>query len=633
MKVEIYIAAHKNFEQIFDKTFIPIHVGSEESKDDFCPTKDSSGENISNKNDTFCELTALYWIWKNTKNQDFVGLLHYRRHLNFSFSKKKENEWGVVEYPIIDQRYISENSLDHYGVLACLEDNDIILPQKWDVRNAGSTSMLDHYQRGKHHHINDYLQCLNIIKEKYPEYYPFVSKVNDSTDGYFTNIFIVRREIFDKYCSWVFDILFELEKRIDISDYSVQEKRVFGYISEWILNIFIEKLKHDNKNIKIKELQRTFVKNPSPMVYPKPNFKDKNVPIVLSFNDNYAPYAGVLIKSIINNSEKNKNYDIFIYDGGISSLNKNYINSISSGIDNLQITYLNVEPIFSKYDLYSHSHFSIEMYYRLYIPDIFRNFDRVIYIDSDTLVRKDISSLLDIDLNGKSIAAVRDCVMQGFVKYKVLSNKETHSLETKDYLKFYLGIENNNSYFQSGVLIFDIKKACTKIEEIHKILLSGKKYWFPDQDILNKVYNNDVFYLDPKWNVYHGNGDIETFFRDLPENISNVYFNSRKNPFIIHFAGPRKPWNFYKIDFAEYFWAVARETPWYESLVLNIVHNNNSNKIDNKTIEEIARRVVNEKIIGIRDVMRALATPFAPLGSVRRSVLRKIFNILRKPFV
>ncbi|OUJ12275.1 DUF4422 domain-containing protein [Acetobacter okinawensis] len=630
MKIELYIAAHKNFEQSFDDTFIPIHVGSKSSSNDFCPIKDCTGENISEKNDTFCELTALYWMWKNTQNQDFIGLLHYRRHLNFSFSRKRSNEWGVIEYPVIDERYILENSLDHHGVLTCIDDNDIILPEKWDVRNAGSTSMLDHYQRGKYQHLDDYLEALNILKEKYPAYHPFSLKVNNSTEGYFTNIFIVNRNFFNQYCSWLFDILFELEKRIDISEYSVQEKRVFGYISEWLLNIFIEKYKHDNKNIKIKEIQRTFVKNPSPICYPKPSFKKNNTPIVISFNNNYAPYAGILIKSIIDNSDINKNYDIFIYDGGISNLNKQYIRDLPQNNTNVNITFLDVDPIFSKYNLYSYSHFSVDTYYRLYIPEVFSNFDRVIYIDSDTLVRKDIADILDIDLNGNSIAAVRDCAMQGFIKNKIRSSQETHSLEADVYLKIYLGIQNNNDYFQAGVLIFDIKKSLEKMKEIRSILTSEKKYWFLDQDILNKVYNGDVLYLDPKWNVYHGNGDTETFFRDLPEDIANVYFASRKNPFVIHFAGPKKPWNFHKIDFASYFWSVARETPWYEELLLNLMSKqNHGNIINNKLMEEIA----NRNIIGIRDVMRALATPFAPLGSVRRSILRKIFNILRKPFV
>ncbi|MFT9258796.1 MAG: hypothetical protein ABF535_12105, partial [Acetobacter sp.] len=131
-----------------------------------------------------------------------------------------------------------------------------------------------------------------------------------------------------------------------------------------------------------------------------------------------------------------------------------------------------------------------------------------------------------------------------------------------------------------------------------------------------------------------GNGDIQTFFKNLPASASKTYFESRKDPFIIHFAGPRKPWLFPKIDFASYFWCVARETPWYEELLLNLVPKRDDIKgIDHETAEAIAHRIVNEKSIGIRDVMRALATPFAPLGSSRRHIMRKIFNLLRTPFV
>ncbi|MFT9160677.1 MAG: glycosyltransferase family 8 protein, partial [Acetobacter sp.] len=384
----------------------------------------------------------------------------------------------------------------------------------------------------------------------------------------------------------------------------------------------------------IKELQRTFVQNPSFILHPKPSFSVANIPILISFNNTYAPYAGVLIQSIIKNANVNTNYDIFIFGSNVSQLNKNYINLITSHKSNVNVTFLDPDPLFSNYDLYSYSHFSKDMYYRLFIPDVFKNFTRVIYIDSDTLVQTDIAALFDTDMEGKSIAAVRDCVMQGFIKFKVRSNAETGSLEAMDYLRSYLEIEDDCAYFQSGILIFDIAKSQAKMEQVRSILMSGKKYWFPDQDILNKVYKNDVLYLDPRWNVYHGNGDTQTFFQNLPAAVAKTYFESRNDPFVIHFAGPRKPWIFPKVDFASYFWSVARETPWYEELLLNLAAKHDDIKgIDHRTVEVIAHRIVNEKSIGIRDVMRALASPFAPIGSTRRNILRKAFNVLRRPFV
>ena len=263
MKTSIYIAQHKECTQLKGDNFIPIHVGRRGKPATFCEAGDDTGDHISHKNDTFCELSALYWVWKNTQGQDYVGFLHYRRHLNFSTTEHQEDQWGLVQYESINERYISENQLTDTGVNSFINGFDIILPKKWDVRNAGSSSLENHYRNAPHQHISDYEMAMQVVREFYPSYNHFVDEINNETSAYFTNMFIMRRGVFDDYCDWLFRILFELEKRIDISSYSVQERRVFGFLSEWLLNIFIKKLISDRPELRMKETQRTFIINTS----------------------------------------------------------------------------------------------------------------------------------------------------------------------------------------------------------------------------------------------------------------------------------------------------------------------------------------------------------------------------------
>ena len=622
MNVEIYVAGHKASSVIPDKTFIPIHVGKNDRKVSFCDVSDDIGDNISSKNDTFCELTALYWMWKNTGKQDYIGLFHYRRHLNFSFVDTPENEWGVTEYETLSENYLDINQLTTVGVTTAIKGYDIILPRKWDVRNAGSTSMYDHYKNGPEHHIRDYELALKVLKEKYPEYSPFIRKVNNSTSGYFTNMFVMKRDIFDKYCNWIFDILFELERRIDLSLYSIQERRIYGYISEWLFNIFIEKLLFDHPELKIKTVQRTFLVETSPKPNPSPAFSEKNIPIVMAFNDGFAPYAGTTILSILKSSSRDKNYDILVFDGGISDRNKELLRRTISDYQNVSVRYLNPLPLFHSLNLPTHLHFSRDIYYRLYIPEVCSQYERIIYIDGDTIVRGDLSILFEVDLNGNSLGAVQDCVMTNFRKLKVPSIPATGSLEAELYLKNYLQLSQPSDYFQSGIIVFDIQKAKESLPIIRNILESGKTYWFPDQDILNIAYQDSVEFIDERWNVFHGNGDIKTFYEKLPYDVRTKYFKSRENPLIIHYAGEKKPWKNIQVDFSEDFWLIARETAWYEAMLFSYVQSHSN------TITHI---INNEgQPLGIREVGRAVINPFAPLGSKRRGLLRRFYHLIRR---
>jgi lipopolysaccharide biosynthesis glycosyltransferase len=626
--VQIFIAHHKPSQRVNDPVFVPIHVGAAAARQRLPGVlADNNGDNISEKNDSFCELTGQYWVWKNAPQSDYVGFLHYRRHLNFSGVKTHvPNEWGVIEYDRITDRYIDQNGLCTSDVLACTHEADIIVPEKWDVSAAGSNSMHDHYRRGTHHHIEDYDKAIAILLRKYPEYRADARRVNAEKAGYFTNMFVMRFDLFDAYSKWLFDILFELEKQIDINNYSVQERRVFGYISEWLFNVWISRQIRTSPSLRVKELQRTFVVETGAPESVKPAYNENNVAIVLAFDDNFVPYAGALIESIRQHVSDANNYDIVVLQEGITPRKQKLLRNIVENRRNVSIRFVDATPYFEESELPVHMHFSRAIYYRLRIPTVFSHYERVLYIDTDTIVQHDLADLYKENLNGKPIAAVKDYVMEGFRKLKVRALPECSGLPAELYLKHYVGMRDPSNYFQSGVMVFDVA-ALRKTDAESRVveLTNARRFWFPDQDILNAVFEGNVHYLDWRWNVLHGNGDLASFYEHLPAQTRNRYFVAHQNPLIIHYAGEKKPWLTPGIEFAEVFWKYMRETPWYELVCEKFFRASMGAMIRS---EQVGIRQP-EKLLATRDVIRALSYPLFPLGSKRRAIFRKIYVTLR----
>ena len=207
-----------------DAIYLPLQVGAVlSSNTDLNWVRDDQGENISDKNRTFCELTALYWAWKNL-NADIIGLCHYRRYLGASSS---------LAFHLFTEK--KKQILNEAQIEMMLKGYDIILPKKrhyW-IETRGS-------QYAHAHHIEDLQVTEQILQEKYSAYFPAWKNMLTSRSGHICNMFIMRRELLNEYCTWLFDILFETEKRLDISSYSENDRRVFGFLGERLLDVWIE---------------------------------------------------------------------------------------------------------------------------------------------------------------------------------------------------------------------------------------------------------------------------------------------------------------------------------------------------------------------------------------------------------
>lgn len=240
-KVKIIVATHKEYAMPNDEIYLPVHVGAAlHPQLDLSYQKDDIGDNISVKNNIYSELTGLYWAWKNL-DADYIGLAHYRRQFGSKHRQGKDRmKWiikGAELLPLLD-RY------------------DVLLPKK---RRYYIETLYSHYE---HTHYSNQLDLTReIINDKYPEYIQTYDEVIKQTSGYMFNMMIMKKDLFDDYCAWLFDILFELENRIEDQDLSAFQQRFYGRVSEIIFNVWLQQQIKDgviNKN-RIAELPLVYV--------------------------------------------------------------------------------------------------------------------------------------------------------------------------------------------------------------------------------------------------------------------------------------------------------------------------------------------------------------------------------------
>ena len=219
MDIQIIVATHKKYWMPDDDVYLPLHVGRS-GKSDLGYVGDDSGDNISDKNSSFCELTGLYWAWKNL-SADYLGLCHYRRY----FGSKNFFDGGETIKQKIFQRADYERLLD--GV-------DVILPTR---RNYYIETVRSQYTHA--HSPRDLEQIEHIISCMYPESLRSFRAVMNRRRLHLWNMFVMKRRLVEEYCQWLFDILFKFERWMDENAQPNEKLRLFGFVSERLLDVWL----------------------------------------------------------------------------------------------------------------------------------------------------------------------------------------------------------------------------------------------------------------------------------------------------------------------------------------------------------------------------------------------------------
>ena len=577
-----------------DNIFIPIHLGSKlsgtQNKDGVISSKDQkwlayntirddTGDNISERNHEYCELTGLYWAWKNydkIDNPDIFGFMHYRRQfiLSSNYQRKHTADFCHLvrrDYP--GDKYECEIGLDLIKSLA-LNNKVFVCSNELDI------------SPGEYHRSQPFIQkeaydrAIEILKINYPEISHLLDKYLNGSVHYWSNMFIAERKVFFDLCEWLFPKLDLVYKNIDITNWTISEKRFIGYLAENLFGVYWESLKISG--VTVESLPVSFLDNTDIKVNVQRG-KANEIPIVLSSNKQYIKYAAVTIQSIVENSNPQNAYRIVILENGVDESSKRKINDIISTRSNFELDFINIRPYTAPFtELFSSGkafHYSPDIFNRYFIPEILKEYDKAIYLDCDIVVTSDIAELYNTQLSNFSIGAVKDIERRRWLKLD----------DRKEYIRNFdsqLGIKDSYQYFNSGVLVINIKdwiqnERFQQIIKLTKATKSNSTNWYGDQDILNGIFYGKVKFIDYSWNVMWVVANrISDWTTQLDADSVAIYKKSLDAAKIIHYCDGEKPWNFPELPLSSIWWRYARKTPFYEEFLFNLIKTSTAKSSD-----------------------------------------------------
>lgn len=336
-------------------------------------------------------------------------------------------------------------------------------------------------------------------------------------------------------------------KLLCINDTESTDEKARKSLKQTLANIFFEKQDW--------EIQESLIIEPV--------FKDVCYSIVFSFDNKYCKYFAATLQSIIQNSANNEKYDIVVFNSDITENNKQLLLDMIPPNFNLRFFDISnfIVKNFPTIKLKTMKNWTVEMYNRIFIPLLMPYYEKVLYLDTDMVINSSLKELFDTDFETNQIIAVKDVTAQvlHLSKYK----------ERCEQIKNCLKLKNETKYFNSGMIVFNIP-SINKNEYIRAINKAFKteKLLYPDQDILNIIFEDKTKLISSQWNFCPG---IFIWNKDFTDYINAEYLadinNALKNPFIIHYTSPQKPWNSALESYYQLFWKYARQTAFYEDIL------------------------------------------------------------------
>lgn len=299
-----------------------------------------------------------------------------------------------------------------------------------------------------------------------------------------------------------------------------------------------------------------------------PAYEENNVPIVVEFDNFYAPYAGVCIQSIIDTASQRRNYDIIIISHGISDSNKYILQSLGRNLSNISIRIFNASLFRESISNQIQGKMQIEddFWVRNLSPYIFPCYEKIIAIDLDVLVQHDLAELMEIGVEDYCLAGVRDLIWCGqYVEnFPWQKNGKLFGITMHEYCETILPLKNPLNYYNAGLTIWNCSNCRNQVSKLAVIKnISNKNFYLSHQDAVNLVFEDRIKFIETKWNYQvQVNERFARRMSNAPEEYKKEYELGKQNPYVIHWLGNPKPYVCPDVELGYLWWETAKRTPF-----------------------------------------------------------------------
>ena len=409
----------------------------------------------------------------------------------------------------------------------------------------------------------------NILKNCGDNYYDAFIRYLHGKNVNHRICFIMHKTLFHSYVKWLFSVLDSLRESVDISLYGTFRSKCFSAYAAILTEVYFSV----HNEVKIARRKLLSFNNITPEENIEHAFSENNIPMVIVSSNFYIPYFSVLLESIIENSSSENNYDIIVLQNEqIESSNKMVVDQMLKDHPNFSVRYFD-------YSRYMHlaKNYALTSsiagagaeasFFRMAIPYVMKNYDKMIVTDADMVFLKDIADLYSTDIGSCLIAGVIDNCTIGRLNGATPGRMEYY----KD-----LGVHDVYKCVNTGVMVWNLdefRKTFSQEETFNYI--TSQSFKVGEQDALNVMVGDRFYYLDPRWDTYALGGDYNRVYSFAPIDIDFGLQAAREDPFVVHYVGREtakpKPWSNPEIDFASYFWKYARKSPFYEVIIYRMI--------------------------------------------------------------
>lgn len=632
-------------ETIDNPLYIPVRCGAVyDEREGVTMLGDDTGDNISERKYTFCDLTVQYWAWKNV-NADYYGFCSHNKYLSYSEDVFKETPFGVVLDPALRQDVVRNKyliTLDRVNAL--LSKYDIVVAKKTSISKLKTEPPFKEAKK-----VSDVLDVFEytlatpkpseILKRIIEKDYPFLEETYkqyvSGSEILLNHAFIMKAEIYTDFCSLEFEVVKKLEKELKKRAYGELRVTAFQDIHNTLLAVYIDYIQA-KKSMRVLTQQLISFESVCPSQEVFPAFSENNIAIMTMSSNEYAPYLGVYLKSILNTANPKNNYDILVFERNISDRNKKLLHMICDDTENVSLRFYNMNAKMAGVKFFvAAAHFAVEAYYRILLPWLLPHYKKIIAMDCDIIVKRDLADLFNEDVSMSAIAAVKDYT------YGAMLNGVFGADLELTYAKKTLKMKNPYNYINTGVLLLNLPYIRNLYAADEVIAFCQKqKFHFQEQDTMNVLLENNIKFLDMCWNyTVSSNPDVIRAMENYCT--ESAITKIKPEPFLFHFYAHPKPWFFPTSAFAEEWWALARQTSFYEQLIAAMIDYRVGNihcemyDVRNRMglydMRSGARKFA-DKLLPKGTRRREFAKLLLPKGSLRWRFCKQIYYIFRPKY-